>query len=624
MLYLNKIKLTILIFLSATLIGAPSFTNIQPLNIQNFQEQFLASGFSNEHGTVLQSNQAPKVSKQQVLETYGKIPLSFEANQGQTDEQVKFLSRGNGYTLFLTDDEAVLLLVKPVQSEGDNYLDAQKREGTVLRMKLLDANPAPIVGLDELPGKSNYLTGSDPENWHTNVPNYAKVKYDDVYDGIDLIYYGNQNQLEYDFVVSPYADPSTIRLGFDGAKKITLDSNDNLILHVAGGKIIKQAPVIYQEINGEKKTVAGQYVLQGNDQVGFEVGAYDTSIPLVIDPVLVYSTFLGGSSYDTGYDIAVDASGNAYVTGYTGSANFPTATPLDGTFNGAIDAFVSKIGEAQTGTLIVIKNVINDNGGTALAGDFTITVTGNSPSPASFAGAAAGTTVTLNAGTYSVSETGPSGYASTSSTDCAGTIAAGETKTCTITNDDISARDIKRDLKDELHSLLPTGDKHADKRIKEAIERIDESLDDKLWIDDNTLDPKKGEKAIHKEEKAVEKLMEILAKDDDDDDDDDDHDSSLPASVLAAIQQIIDDIVNLDRKLASDAIDNAVASGGDPKEIDRANKELAEGDAKLAKGKFDKAIHHYEKAWKHAQKALGIDDDHHHDDDDDDNDDDDE
>jgi len=223
--------------------------------------------------------------------------------------------------------------------------------GTVLRMHLVGANPNPqVVGLEELPGKSNYLLGNDSSKWRTNIPHYAKVKYERLYPGIDLIYYGNQRQLEYDFVVAPGADPKVIRLAFDGLPPHPvplvaqpswlragwkpaprIDDNGDLILQTAGGEICLHKPRIYQEINGIKQPIPGGYVLlspQSSSLVTFHVPAYDTSKPLIIDPVLSYSTYLGGGDIDLGYDIAVDSSGNVYVSGYTTSTNFPTVSPF--------------------------------------------------------------------------------------------------------------------------------------------------------------------------------------------------------------------------------------------------------------------------------------------------------
>ena len=277
--------------------------------------------------------------KPHVVEAYGKLPLSFEANEGQTDSQVDFLSRGSGYTLFLTPAEAVLALRKPgassrpgVRHTRPGNAEAERASAdppAVVRMKLVGANPSPrMSGLDELPGKSNYFIGNDPDKWRTNVPHYAKVQYKDVYPGVDLVYYGNQRQLEYDLVVAPGADPVAIPLSFEGAEKLRIDAQGDLLLEAPDGEIRQHKPLVYQEVAGARREIAGAYVLNGGRQVGFQVAAYDVSQPLIIDPVLSYSTYLGGGFDDEGFAIAVDAAGNAYVTGETGSTDFPTASPI--------------------------------------------------------------------------------------------------------------------------------------------------------------------------------------------------------------------------------------------------------------------------------------------------------
>src|SRR5258706_4287680 len=242
-------------------------------------------------------------------ESYGKLPLQFEANRGQTHKDVRFLSRGPGYGLYLTADEAVLVLSKPAA-------DAKR---VALRMSLVGAaRKALASGIDELPGKANYFIGRDPSKWRRDVPTYGKVHYQNVYPGIDLVYYGNQRQLEYDFVLAPGADPNRIVLGFKGADKLEIDAEGSLVLHASGGDIRQDKPVIYQNIDGVRQEIAGGYVRQGAHQVGFQVAAYDTRQPLVIDPVVLsYSTYLGGSAGDSGNGIAEDADGNAYVTGET-------------------------------------------------------------------------------------------------------------------------------------------------------------------------------------------------------------------------------------------------------------------------------------------------------------------
>lgn len=237
---------------------------------------------------------------------YGHLPLSFEANQGQTDPQVKFLSRGQGYNLFLTSTEAVLALTSLDRamvkgSEVEDSRSSKEARQAVLRMGLVGANPSPTTsGLDALPGKANYFIGNDPQHWRTDVPTYVKVQYKDVYPGVDLVFYGNQRQLEYDFLVAPGADPTLIRLSFAGAHAVTIDGQGDLILNTDSGHLRLGKPHVYQTVNGKKQTIAAQYVVHELEsveprtsktetipvQVGFQVAPYDPSRPLVIDPTL--------------------------------------------------------------------------------------------------------------------------------------------------------------------------------------------------------------------------------------------------------------------------------------------------------------------------------------------------
>ena len=319
----------------------------------------------------------PAASEPQLAEAYGKLPLSFEANQGQTDNRVDFLSRGSGYTLFLTANEAVLSLSSLQSSQRaqrmtSNFLSASSApspvndpnpQSTVVRMKLVGANPSPRVsGLEELPGKSNYFLGNDPDKWRTNVPHYAKVQYKDVYPGVDLVYYGNQRQLEYDLVVGPEADPGAIALSFEGVEKLRIDAQGDLLLDTPDGEVRQHKPLVYQEADGVRREIAGAYVLSGERQVSFQVAAYDASQPLIIDPVLVYSTYLGGSARDRGRGIAVDAAGNAYVTGTTKSTDFPTASPFQAAFAGGTsdDTFVTKLNAA--GSAVVYSTYLGGIG----------------------------------------------------------------------------------------------------------------------------------------------------------------------------------------------------------------------------------------------------------------------
>ncbi len=282
-------------------------------------------------------------------EAYGKLPLSFVENVGQADSGVKFLARGAGYGLFLTADEAVLALQKP---------SAKGVERAAVRMKLLRSNGARSAeGREQLAGSNNYFIGDDPAKWRTGVPAYARVQFGGVYPGVDLVYYGNQRQLEYDFVVAPGSDPRAIALGFEGVDQLEVDAAGELVLHTAGGEVRQRKPVAYQETDGARQEVAADYVLKGGREVAFQLGDYDTSRPLVIDPVLVYSTYLGGINSDSGYGIAVNASGQAFITGTTASDNFPVSATGEQLKRAAYpgranalytDAFVTKLNGAGT------------------------------------------------------------------------------------------------------------------------------------------------------------------------------------------------------------------------------------------------------------------------------------
>ncbi len=291
-------------------------------------------------------------------------------NQGQTAAQVDFLSQGSGYTLFLTPAETVLSLQKPAPAAGDG---AAAPDSVVLSLRFVGANPQPqVVGLDRLAGTSNYFIGSDPSQWHTNIANYGQVEYQNLYPGVDLVFYGNQRQLEYDYVVAPGTDPGVIKLAIDGAESMTIDGQGNLVLHTSAGDVLEDAPVVYQESGGVRQPVSGQFVLEGDGQVGFALGAYDHTRPLVIDPVLSYSTYLGGTGNDAGFGIAVDTAGDAYVTGYTSSTDFPTsAGAFQTTYGGGdLDAFVTKLN--PTGTALVYSTYLggtDDEEGQGIAVD---------------------------------------------------------------------------------------------------------------------------------------------------------------------------------------------------------------------------------------------------------------
>ncbi len=298
------------------------------------------------------------------------LPLYFEANQGQANEEIKFLSRNNNAGFFLTSSDLVVVLQSQdtkaniAQQQPNNKKESVSADQrtVVLRMKMVGANPqSKIVGIDQLPGKSNYIKGSDRKKWHTGIPHYAKVKYVQIYPGVDLVYYGNQRKLEHDFVVAPSIDPSIIHLRFEGAKRLSLDQQGNLLIDTKVGEIRQTAPFAYQDIGGKRHPVVVSYVQKGTNQVAFKVGAYDTNRPLVIDPILEYSTLLGGntplsgspsSAVDRINSVAVDIAGAAYVAGFTAWIDFPVTF---GAFDElprmtSNDAFVTKFD--PTGTFL--------------------------------------------------------------------------------------------------------------------------------------------------------------------------------------------------------------------------------------------------------------------------------
>lgn len=259
-----------------------------------------------------------------------KTPVSFEPNKGQTDSKVKFLGRGLGYNLFLTPNEAVMMFskFKAPQDKKDFILSkdriSEKPQTSVLRMQFIGANAEPdITPSETLPGKRNYL--SDKEQI-TDVPSYGKVVYDNLYNGIGVTFYSNEQSLEYDFNVAPNIDVSTIRIKFEGAENINIASNGDLVLRFGDEEVRHLKPQIYQDVNGIRKEVKGEYGLNKNGEVSFKVNQYDKSKPLIIDPIISYSTYIGGSADDHPHSITVDNAGNSYITGYTRSSNFPPNT----------------------------------------------------------------------------------------------------------------------------------------------------------------------------------------------------------------------------------------------------------------------------------------------------------
>ena len=292
---------------------------------------------------------ASRQSRDQARSAYGQTELAFEPNLGQTDKAVDFLARGAGYSMFLRPTEAVVVMTPPKRQAK------QAANHPVLRLKLLNSNAkAHGVALDQLAGKTNYLIGNRSRDWRTNIPTYGRVRYEGVYPGIDLVYYGNQRQLEYDLVVAPGGDPEVVRLQFAGAENPRLNVSGDLLLNLDDQTIIQAKPTIYQNIGHMRRPIEGSYTIQENGTVGFVVGEYDHRLPLVIDPTLVYSTYFGGSGTDEARGIVVDSTGNAYICGNTSSTVFPIFNALQpvfggGSFGGARDVFVTKFDASGTG-----------------------------------------------------------------------------------------------------------------------------------------------------------------------------------------------------------------------------------------------------------------------------------
>jgi uncharacterized repeat protein (TIGR01451 family) len=343
-------------------------------------------------------------SKPDARALLGQLPLIFEPNQGQVDPQVKFLARGAGYSLFLDATGATLAM----QTKSSTPTGQSEQ---FVRMKLVGANPGAVTGgSGPLPGKSNYLIGNDPHQWHKDIPQFAGVHYKNVYPGIDLVFYGNQGHLEYDFQVAPGADPSRAELQFDGEAKLELKDGDLMLTgrksagkdDTEGGAVRLQAPHVYQRDGNGHQSVDGRFVLRASNRVGFEIGSYDRTRELIIDPVLDFSTYFGGSGTETSPSVAVDGAGNIYLMGsttspqnsFTAFKTVQTSIPstLQITTTGPSHIFIAKINPLQPPSVIyqtflggngtdTSVGVGVDNGGNAyLVGNTTSTNFPTSPS----------------------------------------------------------------------------------------------------------------------------------------------------------------------------------------------------------------------------------------------------
>src|SRR5256884_6259083 len=278
------------------------------------------------NGKAPSATRSARISGYALAEDYGELPLRFEPNLGQAGERVKFLARGDHFALFLTPNEAVLSLDVPGAAELQPRRVEQRPESfplhrgsphksAILRLALLNGNAnAEVSGVDRLPSVSNYFTGNNPAAWHAGIPNYAKVRYGGIYPGVDLVFYGNRETMECDFIVAPGSDPRRIRLQIEGSEHIKIGSDGRIVITTSAADVHLELPHIYLDKNGARETVLGSYYLAKNHEVGFRLGRYDATRQLVIDPVLSYSTFLGGTGGAAAFSAFVDSQGNAYVT----------------------------------------------------------------------------------------------------------------------------------------------------------------------------------------------------------------------------------------------------------------------------------------------------------------------
>jgi len=318
---------------------SPRFTSLISITLITLLAGFCVAG------------QTP-LSSQSLLE---QTPIAFTENQGQWDEQVLFRADARRATLWFTSEGVVHHFVRHIGTANDDphhpSVETLRHkpdsvESMTIRAIFLGANlDARVVGLEEMEYKCNYFIGNDRAKWRTDVPNYREIVYEDIYSGIDLKYYSNGRQMEYDFIVSPGADLSQIEIQYVGPESVTVNEAGELVVTTLWGKVVEQRPVVYQESEGDRHPVSAEYIMRHSGRFGFCINEeYNASLSLIIDPVIEYSTYLGGSGEDDG--IAGDASGCAYITGWTESYDFPTQGSFQATFQGGqFDAFIAKLND---------------------------------------------------------------------------------------------------------------------------------------------------------------------------------------------------------------------------------------------------------------------------------------
>jgi hypothetical protein len=310
-------------------------------------------------------------SLQAVQSNLSAMPLSFTENRGQFGNKAMFKAEAGGATFYFCRDEVAYLFTRNTDQLEESLIPGSpgpenkfnhpryKQEATLIKVRFVGANPdAEIIGEDRQAHNNNYFLGNDPAKWRTDVPNWSSVIYRNIYPGIDLKYHGDSKGMKYDFIVNPGADISQIRVRYDGIKDLAVTANGDLEAQTSFGPIHENIPSAYQETRGGKREVTGRYIILEPGVFGFEVEGYNPSHPLVIDPTLIYSTYLGGSGDEEGYGIAVDGSGNAYITGYTSSTNFPTQNPYQ-THQTYTDAFVTKL--SLSGNSLIYSTYLGGN-----------------------------------------------------------------------------------------------------------------------------------------------------------------------------------------------------------------------------------------------------------------------
>jgi hypothetical protein len=297
------------------------------------------------------------LSKLGLSKNLSKLPLTFEVNRGQANSAIDFLARTQKYELLFKPTE--FCYPSAPEEIGKEFIP--RFQSTVVRMQFVRANrDANIVGQEKSGAMANYFIGNDPQKWRTGIPSYRTLRVHALYDGIDLMYYGKDNELEHDLVVAPGKDASVITMFFPEATSMKTDGDGDLVVGLTEGEFHLKRPKIYQELEASSVEIEGGYTLKGTNQVGFYIGKHNESEPLIIDPVLDFSTYLGGNSGDGIESVAVDSNGNIYVVGATSSTNFPLKNPFQSSVSPNGNGFISKFD--PTGTSLIYSTYFGGTG----------------------------------------------------------------------------------------------------------------------------------------------------------------------------------------------------------------------------------------------------------------------